>query len=189
MIMLTSPVNSPNKGQWRGALMFSLICTRINGWVNNYEAGDLRRNRVHYDVIVMKLMNIHFIWCWKLDNQWQIYFLIHPVSCLRLHDILSYTNHKASVPDAYTDSNLISIQWLSCISTFYDLYFAALYGIIQEFWARSRYQMQGQTIISQITVGCNDLSMRSIPTSSKYSSIVWLNMDDQNFVSSAVSIH
>ena len=26
-----SPVNSPHKGQWRGALMFSLICARING--------------------------------------------------------------------------------------------------------------------------------------------------------------
>ena len=25
----------------------------INGWVNNREAGDLRRHRAHYDVIVM----------------------------------------------------------------------------------------------------------------------------------------
>ena len=48
-----SPVNSPHKGQWRGALMFSLICVWINGWVNNREAGDLRRNRAHYDVTVM----------------------------------------------------------------------------------------------------------------------------------------
>ena len=48
-----SPVNSPHKGQWRGALMFSLICAWINGWVNNGEAGDLRRHRAHYDVIVM----------------------------------------------------------------------------------------------------------------------------------------
>ena len=43
-----SPVISPHKGQWREALMFSLICTRINGWVNNGEAGDLRRHRAHY---------------------------------------------------------------------------------------------------------------------------------------------
>ena len=28
-----SPVNSPHKGQWRGALMFSLVCVWINGWV------------------------------------------------------------------------------------------------------------------------------------------------------------
>ena len=48
-----SPVNYPHKGQWRGVLMFSLICTRINGWVNNGEAGDLRRYRGHCDVIVM----------------------------------------------------------------------------------------------------------------------------------------
>ena len=46
-------VNSPHKGQWRGALMFSLICTRINDWVNNREAGYLRRHRGHYDVNVM----------------------------------------------------------------------------------------------------------------------------------------
>ena len=47
------PVNSPHKGQWGEALMFSLICVWINGWVNNREAGDLRRHRAHYDVIVM----------------------------------------------------------------------------------------------------------------------------------------
>ena len=47
------PVNSPHKGQWRGALIFSLICARINDWVNNREAGDLRCYRGHYDVIVM----------------------------------------------------------------------------------------------------------------------------------------
>ena len=48
-----SPVNSLHKGQWRGAVMFSLICARINGRVNNREAGDLRRHGTHYDVIVM----------------------------------------------------------------------------------------------------------------------------------------
>ena len=47
------PVNSPHKGQWRGVLMFSLICDLINGWVHNREAGDLRRHRGHYDVMVM----------------------------------------------------------------------------------------------------------------------------------------
>ena len=47
------PVNSPHKGQWRVALMFSVICAWINCWVNNREAGVLRRHRAHYDVIVM----------------------------------------------------------------------------------------------------------------------------------------
>ena len=49
-----SPVNSPLKSQWCGALLFSLICAWINNrWVNNREAGELRHRRAHYDIIVM----------------------------------------------------------------------------------------------------------------------------------------
>ena len=48
-----SPVNSPHKGQWRRALLLSLIYAWTNSWVNNQEAGDLRRHRTHYDVIAM----------------------------------------------------------------------------------------------------------------------------------------
>ena len=51
-----SPANSPHKGQWRGALIFSSICVWINGFVNSREAGDLRRYRAHYDVTVMYLL-------------------------------------------------------------------------------------------------------------------------------------
>ena len=49
-----SPVNSPHKGLWRGALMFSLVCAWINGWINNREAGDLRRHYSHCDVTLMR---------------------------------------------------------------------------------------------------------------------------------------
>ena len=49
------PVNSPHKGQWREALMFPLICARTNRWINNHEAGDLRRHEAHYDVSVMNV--------------------------------------------------------------------------------------------------------------------------------------
>ena len=55
----TGPVNSSHKGQWRGALMFFFICAWINGWVNNREAGDLRRYHGHYDVTVMRSVS----WC------------------------------------------------------------------------------------------------------------------------------
>ena len=48
-----SPVNSPHKGQWRGALMFPFTFALINGWVNNRVAGDLRLHHAHYDVTVM----------------------------------------------------------------------------------------------------------------------------------------
>ena len=49
-----SLVNSTHKGQWHGALMFSLICTWTNGWVNNWCAGDLRCHCAHYYVTVME---------------------------------------------------------------------------------------------------------------------------------------
>ena len=45
------PVNSPHKGQWRGALMFSLICPRLNDWVNN-------RRLVIWDAIVVILTSV-----------------------------------------------------------------------------------------------------------------------------------
>ena len=48
-----SPVNSLHKGQWRRALMFSLIWAWTNGWVNNWDASDLRCHRAHYNVTVM----------------------------------------------------------------------------------------------------------------------------------------
>ena len=48
-----SPVNSPHKVQWSVALMFSLICAYINGWVNNRKAEHLRRHCAHYDDTVM----------------------------------------------------------------------------------------------------------------------------------------
>ena len=88
----SSPMNSPHKGQWRGALMFFFICVWINGWINNGEAGDLRRHRPHYDVIVME--NTGFIRsyrilisgpCTKTVNKLKGSFL--GVSYLRLHEV------------------------------------------------------------------------------------------------------
>ena len=55
-----SPVTGefPHKGQWRGALIFPLICAWTNGWVNNRDASDLIRHRAHYDFTVMQHVNI-----------------------------------------------------------------------------------------------------------------------------------
>ena len=57
-----SPVNSTHKGQWCGALMFSLICAWTNGWVNNHEAGDLRCHRAQ----LWRDCNV-WSWWWDLD--------------------------------------------------------------------------------------------------------------------------
>ena len=69
-----SPVNSQHKGQWRGALMFSLICIWLNDWVNNREAGDLRRHRAHCDVIVMTKYLRNEIWPFRLRIRWVLQY-------------------------------------------------------------------------------------------------------------------
>ena len=48
-------VNSPYKSQWRGALMFSLMCAWFSLLGKQSRGGDLRRHCAHNDVIVMKL--------------------------------------------------------------------------------------------------------------------------------------
>ena len=78
-----SPVNSPHKGQWRRTLIFSLICTRINGWVNYGEAGDLRRHCVHYDVTVMQEISMYnHLWYHieRMDN----FFISHLINAMRI---------------------------------------------------------------------------------------------------------
>ena len=59
------PANSTHKDQWRRALIISLICAWANGSVNNLNAGDLRRHRDNYDVIVMCLV---IVMCPKTQN-------------------------------------------------------------------------------------------------------------------------
>ena len=54
-----------------GALMFSLICAWINGWLNNRQAGDLKRHRAHYDVTVM--INVYALtWSWLQGKRWKL---------------------------------------------------------------------------------------------------------------------
>ena len=70
-----SPVYSPHKGQWRGALMFSMIYAWTNSWANNKDACCLRLHRAHYNVTVMKYSyqanmwyTIYVLWIWiKFD--------------------------------------------------------------------------------------------------------------------------
>ena len=84
-----SSVISPHKGQWRGALMFSLICSWIYVWVSNGGAGDLRRDCAHCDVTVMELLMylingwVEIIW-WllKFELAFSITVAMHHESCL-----------------------------------------------------------------------------------------------------------
>ena len=70
-----SPVNSPHKGQRRWALMFSLICAWINGWVNIPSTGPLningQRTNVYDWLAVNKL---------SLDIKKTKYILFHAIN-------------------------------------------------------------------------------------------------------------
>ena len=81
-----SPVNSPHRDQWRRALMFSLTCARINGWINNREAGDLRRHRAHDDVTVMNVVHLYSITITSSKKSACDYFIM-TLARLKQHDI------------------------------------------------------------------------------------------------------
>ena len=80
-----SPVNTPHKGQWRGDLMFSLICAWINDWVNTHEAGDLRCHRAHYDVTVVRKF-----WCWNPNITGNNSSYLHKINCKNCWDQWSW---------------------------------------------------------------------------------------------------
>ena len=69
-----SSVNSPYKGQWGEALMFSFICAWTNSRINNGNAGDLRRHRVHYDFTVMLKWKVWYFdpFHWSLFSRAQM---------------------------------------------------------------------------------------------------------------------
>ena len=102
-----SPVNSPHKGKWVGALMFSLICVWINDWVNNREGGDLIRYRAHYEVIVMDLA-----WPWNRESVVVLVTWDRILSLARIKLRLCSVNHRAGY-----FSNLVC-DWLSTVRTY-----------------------------------------------------------------------
>ena len=71
--------------------MFSLICVWLNGWVNSREAGDLRRHRAHYDVIVM--ISRHY-----RDVAWASWRLKSPA----LRPFVEQANKKSNLLHCYS---------------------------------------------------------------------------------------
>ena len=80
-----SQVNFPHKGLRRGALVLSLICAWINGWVNSREAGDFRRHRGHYDVSVMIILGpfSNYGWARAQPGRGNVYICNVFSQCLR----------------------------------------------------------------------------------------------------------
>ena len=98
-----SPVNSPHKGQWRGALMFPFIGTWISVWANNREAGDLRRHHAHYDVTVRNVNR-----CWKK-------YVAVPLYIYAVLMTLCCTNNRVAGDFRHNNAqcNVIVIEWMN----------------------------------------------------------------------------
>ena len=105
-----SPVNSEHKGQWRGALIFSLICAWINGWVNNGEASDLRRHSALYDVTVCQLT---CTWWFAICHTLRvIYRAILPIFA-RLTSVALQQSYDCPIVPEVTRENMDSrILWI-----------------------------------------------------------------------------
>ena len=88
-----APVDSPHKGQWREALMFSLSCNWTKDWANSRGAVGFGRHRAHYDVTVLHddympaTVNVHpthfkhlsLNWAsltWKIPCKYKIWFVL-----------------------------------------------------------------------------------------------------------------
>ena len=88
-----SPVDSPHKGQWRRALIFSLSCAWTNVWANNRNAGDLIRHQAHCDVTVMKPLLLKEKDLFIPHNQHDGYWW----PCESSAVILQWNLHKATI--------------------------------------------------------------------------------------------
>ena len=73
-----SPVDSPHKCWWRGALMFSLICAWTNGWANNRDPGETpscslwRHNNGHTLSQVWDQISYPFhLWSFEINEYFQ----------------------------------------------------------------------------------------------------------------------
>ena len=144
-----APVNSPHKGQWRGALMFSFIRALIKDWENNREAGDLRRHRGHYDVIVMVLS-------WFCDD-----YPSQPMRCcetltLRSRQLTDYYNtqeDQACCGTLLTGSKGQTAATIMLTVRFKELVFISIPVIFGDIWHRISYPCivtQSHHVVKQV---------------------------------------
>ena len=86
--------HSPHKGQWRRALMPSLICAWSNGWANNRNSGDSRRHRAHYcnGRMCFQIMSLHYspesniyLWDYSMNQSISDMFSNSPIKIVPFH--------------------------------------------------------------------------------------------------------
>ena len=113
------PVNSPHKGQWRGALMCSLIWSWTHGLANNRDASDLRRHRANYDVTVMLVYAVRrsSIFVYGLIHIRDVWQHLYPALSLTCTDILSYMQAGIYIRASHHQVDLSLLLVTKCLKT------------------------------------------------------------------------
>ena len=107
--------NSPITGEFPSqrpetrSFDFSLICVWINAWVNNRGAGDLRRHRTHYDVIVLYEIGLPILSSTFLN-------VAHDSDFTRASGRLAFSKRNSSVTGGFasqkaSDAERVSMFW------------------------------------------------------------------------------
>ena len=115
-----SPVNSPHESPWHGASMFSLIFA-LNKRLS--EAGDLRRHRANYDVIVMGI----WWYTWSLVFRLTRYFETSKIVYIMF---LAYRHPKrVLIVYEYNETKDRLRPTFNTLTTFYMVPSRAIYGV------------------------------------------------------------
>ena len=122
-----SPVNSPHKGQWRRALMFSLIYAWTNDWINSWHTEDLRCHHTHCDVIVMflsvgSLMHILNVISLIIDNVIMTAITKGPVTLPKIR-VNAWITHKFRV-----------LRDTSAICAFHQFFWRGTSAVVRRCW-------------------------------------------------------
>ena len=135
--------NSPHKGQRRGALIFSLMCAGINGWVNNRVAVDFRRHSALYDVIAMYLIVKLEGEYWPFRNVYDIFKII-ALKIVNVVQKLCHFRYWYFVRHLYgafeiTYKNILLIYWT-----------AYIFYICEDLWALRFNNLNNSSNISRL---------------------------------------
>ena len=125
--------NSPVPGEFPAHRPVTLICVWINSWVNNRKAGDLRRHRTHYGVIVLcclfftpRLLGL--IYAYPFSYKWQI----------KCHIGLTWLsiNKGIHISNGAQGSISQTTKWSYSTANLYK--FGGFFSIFFQFWRSNR---------------------------------------------------
>ena len=100
-----SPVPSPHKGQWHGAMMFSLICTRINYYYYYYYYNYYFKSHASSGVFFNPNRQLFFNGKLYAFVNHTVYNTVHQMTYCLLNDTLANRFHVAFKYSMMTSSN------------------------------------------------------------------------------------